>query len=160
MEKKVEIAMNKLNEYQRITESIKQAVEKTIEKQRSMLCEEIASKFGRMRDLYKVVNRLAELKIPNGELITNGITHEIGFFAKRCVNGRLMCDKSGSYEPEYYLGIEGGGCCGFDLIIDPFKQEIDYQLNEFGKDFYEKLYKFANGFDAYEKKVYDFVDKL
>lgn len=91
---------------------------------------------------------------------SNGITHELGFIFEYYRGKRVKL---------IGIGIKGGGCCGNDLVIDRNGQIIRNPLNhviggwteeDAFRDFSYKCRTFFNGFDAFEKKFYDYVDNL
>ena len=97
---------------------------------------------------------------------TNGITHNIGFVFEY-PKGRGM---DINYRMRVIgIGIEGGGCCGNDIVIDRngdiVINPLDHVIGCWTKenafhDFSNKVTQFLNGFDEFEKKFYDYVDNL
>ena len=99
--------------------------------------------------------------MPYGEKFeSNGITHELGFIFEYYRGKRVKL---------IGIGIEGGGCCGNDIVINREGEIITNPLDRvFGgwteenayDDFCSKAAKVIYGFDAFEKKFYDYVDSL
>ena len=101
-------------------------------------------------------------KVNNGwerheEFITNGITHELGFF--------FQFGKDNS--PLLGIGIKGGGCDGHDLAVNTngeFVKAIDPYAKVYNYDGYydycRKCKQFINDFDEFESKVYQYVENL
>lgn len=117
--------------------------------------------FDRIIDLYYIVDKTAELRIKNASLFTDGIDHNLGFYVEDFVIGFLLCDKNACYKPSFKFGIKGGGCDGGDIEINPFERTIDYSRPDYlSFNSISKLKKIVKDFDAYEKKVYDFVENL
>ena len=123
----------------------------------------------RIKDLMEIANSLVENDIPLGQTTTElgmkykdafvaeGIHHRLGFFFER-LNG------------ENYLvgiGIEGGGCCGHDLVVNddgymekhPDYNYASYQYTGYW-DYCDKCKRFLNEFDDFERRVYAYVDNL
>lgn len=90
-------------------------------------------------------------------LKTDGWAHKLGFFYEYR-NGE---------EHFYGIGIRGGGCCGGDLAVDADGYMIkrinpyysSYQYDGY-YDYCNKCKQFLNDFDAFEKRVYEYVDNL
>lgn len=121
----------------------------------------IETLFDRIIDLYYIVDKTAELRIKNGFLFTDGIDHNLGFYVEAFVIGFLLCDKEACYKPSVKFGIKGGGCEGGDIEINPFERTIDYSRSDYlSFNSIHKLERIVSEFDAYEKKVYDFVENL
>ena len=95
-----------------------------------------------------------------GELETDGISHRLGF-VMHCENGkRMFC---------YEIGIEGGGCDGNDIVVDrcgnitknPLDKVIGLWTSERAHwDFCNKCERLLSAFDAFEEKVFDYVDNM
>lgn len=91
------------------------------------------------------------------EFITNGITHELGFFFK------FAKDNS----PLLGIGIKGGGCDGHDLAVNA-EGEVIININPYAKvyqydgyyDYCRKYKQFIRDFDEFENKVYQYVENL
>ena len=132
---------------------------------------------GRLGEMMKVAdcmvaNRMSfggtwyTLGMPHGDNFeTNGIKHGIGFVFDYTRGWR---DKNNRIAV-VGIGIEGGGCCGNDIIIDRdgdiIKNPLDHVIGCWTKenayfDFCSKAAEFLKGFDEFEKKFYDYVDNL
>lgn len=162
-----EEALNKLNNY---ANKINNEEKKRLCMKRetiNYLINEIKKLYPRIKNLYEVIQHTAELKIANGQFFTDGISHNIGFYVDRIVVGVLLCQSNHSYTPKKYFGIQGGGCCGGDLRINIDDCSISYvkhhtninvDMGEYYSIYYMK--SIINGFDNYEKKVYDYIQNL
>ena len=124
----------------------------------------------RINELMRLAGELLKNDIPLGrrqeqhfgyqdEFVTEGIYHRLGFYIKY---------KDG-YNYLIGIGIEGGGCCGNDLVVDNngtiTENPIDekharWYYNKAYEDFCHKCQEFLGGFDKFEKKVFDYVDNL
>lgn len=158
--------LNKIAERRNILDAQQRAIEHTKAMTIANLENGIKALAPRIKELIAVAEALLENNIPFGrvsgwdndeEFITNGITHELGFFFKY--------GKDNS--PLLGIGIKGGGCDGHDLAvnaegefvknIDPYKKGYNYNGYY---DYRSKYKKFINDFDEFENKVYQYVDNL
>ena len=120
----------------------------------------------RIKELIAVGEALLRNNIPFGkvsgfwndeEFITNGITHQLGFYFKYNKNN----------SPLLGIGIKGGGCCGHDLAvnangefvinIDPYEKVYEY--NGYN-DYCHKYEQFIEEFHGFENRVYQYVENL
>ena len=84
----------------------------------------------------------------HGHFITDAWAHLLGFV----IEGRIQ-DKN----TIYYLGIEGGGCCQWNLKTDGNTVYVEGATQD------KKLYvlkRFVDEFDEFESKFYSYVDKI
>lgn len=91
------------------------------------------------------------------EFVTEGIHHRLGFYSQ---NGPYATIALG-------VGIEGGGGCGKDLVVNDEGElikspiaERSFNLDKDYQDFCDKCDNFLTGFDDFEKRVYEYVDNL
>ena len=144
------------------------------------LANEIKGLESRLGEMFKVADEMVKQRISFGgthyhlgmdfgdNFETNGIDHNIGFVFKyeegrgRSTNLKYRLGVIG-------IGIEGGGCCGNDLVIDrngeiivnPLNRVIGCWTKENAYfDYCDKVERFLNGFDAFEKRFYDYIDNL
>lgn len=82
------------------------------------------------------------------EFLSNGIDHRTGFFRHQ---GVIIG-----------FGIEGGGCDGADVIWDINGDYIQYLSEDKWNDYTirQKLDKFLDNFDDFERRFYEYVDNL
>ena len=133
---------------------------------------------GRLAEMMKVADCMVENRMSFGGtwyscgmaygdfFETNGIKHGIGFvFQYESGRGRNVNNRVGVIG----IGIEGGGCCGNDIVIDRdgdiIKNPLDHVIGCWTKenayyDFCSKANEFLKGFNEFEKKFYDYVDNL
>lgn len=125
----------------------------------------------RISDLIDIAIELLNNKLPLGkrkenicgfyddEFETNGITHQLGFFFE-WENGKSFFKG---------IGIKGGGCCGNDLLVDRYGTIVKNPIKAcFALWTYENAYydyckkcsRFLERFDAFEERVYDYVNNL
>lgn len=162
-----EEALNKLNNY---ADKVNDEERKHLDMKRkevNYLINEIQKLYPRIKDLYEIIQHTAEIKINNGMFFTDGISHDIGFYVDKIVIGALLCQNNNCYAPEKYFGIRGGGCCGGDLRINVDDGSISYVEHNTNKniditEYYSIYYmkSIINGFDNYEKKMYDYIQNL
>lgn len=163
-----EEALNKLNVY---ADKVNNKEKKRLEMKRETannLINEIKKLYPRIKDLYEIIQRTAELKIKNGNFFTDGISHNIGFYFDKFVVGNIISNHNNNcYSPKKYFGIQGGGCCGEDLRINVEDGSISYVAHNTNIDMditkYYSIYymkSIINEFDNYEKKVYDYIQNL
>lgn len=159
--------INKITERRNILDAQQRAIECEKIKTIGDLANGIRALTPRIKELMTVGMALLTNHIPFGrvggflnndeEFITNGITHELGFFFERAKDN----------SPLLGIGIEGGGCCGHDLVVNAegeFVKNIDpyakgYNYNGY-YDYCIKYKQFIKDFDEFEKKVYQYVDNL
>ena len=159
--------INKIAERRNILDAQQRAIECGKIKTIGDLANGIKALTPRIKELITVGVALLANNIPFGkvsggweaheEFITNGITHELGFFFK------FAKDNS----PLLGIGIKGGGCDGHDLAvnadgefvinINPYKKGYNYDGYY---DYCRKYKQFIKDFDEFEKKVYQYVDNL
>jgi len=159
--------LNKIAERRKILDAQQIAIECGKAKYIADLENGIKSLVPRIKELITVGAALLENNIPFGkvsngwerheEFITNGITHELGFFFK------FGKDNS----PLLGIGIKGGGCDGHDLAVNEngeFVINIDPNARGYNYDGYydycRKYKQFINNFDEFESKVYQYVENL
>ena len=132
---------------------------------------------GRLAEMMKVADCMVENRMSfggtwyscgmaHGDIFeTNGIKHGIGFVFDY---KRGWGDKN-NRTAVVGIGIEGGGCCGNDIVIDRYgliiKNPLDHVIGLWTKedayfDFCGKANEFLKGFDKFEKEFYDYVDNL
>lgn len=123
----------------------------------------ILSLCNKMIELEIIVNKLGENKFQNGKFFTDGINHELGFYGKLSVQRELepWNDKN-TLISNGLFGIEGGGCCGGDLIIDIFNKTLRYtrEGKELEYNCISKMKKVIKEFDNFYKSVYNYVENL
>lgn len=159
--------INKITERRNILDAQQRTIEHTKAMTIANLENGIKSFVPRIKELIAVGEALLQNDISFGkrvgrwgedeEFITNGITHELGFFFK------YRKDNS----PLLGIGIKGGGCDGHDLAvnaegefvknIDPYKKGYNYNGYY---DYCRKYKQFIKDFDEFENKVYQYVDNL
>ena len=132
----------------------------------------------RLNEMFKVADEMVKERIRFGGanyshgmefgdvFETNGISHNLGFvFEYEKGWGRSFSHRVSVIG----IGIEGGGCCGSDLVIDRNGDIIDNPIDKvigcWTKenayfDYCKKVERFLNGFDAFEKRFYDYIDNL
>lgn len=158
--------INKIAERRKILDAQQRAIERAKIKTIGDLAKDIRALAPRIKELIAVGEALLENKIPFGnrvgfwhdeEFITNGITHELGFFFK------FGKDNS----PLLGIGIKGGGCEGHDLAVNAngeFVKAIDPNARGYNYDGYydycRKYKQFIRDFDEFESKVYQYVENL
>lgn len=93
-----------------------------------------------------------------GTFVTNGWSHKVGFIQKS--NGYYKGKRV--YNTIKYIGIDNGGANGcYDFRTDGYSVQYIHEKNEDDRkipSIYD-LKKFLNGFDEFEKKFYEYVDK-
>lgn len=158
----VNAALEKLSCYSEMKRQKELSKMNEEERNYKALCAKIETLFDRIRDLYYIVDKTAELKIKNGQFFTDGIEHQVGFYVDSIVVGHLMCDNNACYKPSVKFGVRGGGYDGGDIEVNPFENTIKYSKPNEHLSFnsVNKLKKIIKDFDTYEKKVYDFVENL
>lgn len=132
------------------------------------LAEQIKALAPRIKELLVIGRALRNNNLPLGDLVpdiigrreslcTDGIHHGLGYFCDprtKMIRG---------------IGIEGGGCCGNDLIVDengnittnPINVVIGRWRRENAYwDYCRKCKTFIDGFGEFEKKVFFYVDHL
>ena len=133
------------------------------EQEYQSLVSQLKSLIPRIKKLYPIVSACADYKVRNEHImLTEGVTHEVGFFSGHKVLDRSCFGRfNGCFYPSNYFGIEGGGCDGGDLKIDIDTNEVFYTFpDKYSRNCILKMKKIINEFDMYEKKVLDFVEKL
>ena len=159
-----EEALNKLNSYAVSKQTKKKREQNAKMEQVCNLEMQIRELFKRMRTLYTIIKRTSELRILNGQFFTNGIEHNLGFYVEKIVVGVVLCKKNACYEPSPIFGIKGGGCCGNDLMINPFDETITYKYiydsELYSRDHIDKLKQLLKEFDSYEQNVFAFIENL
>jgi hypothetical protein len=159
--------LNKIAERRKILDTQQRAIECEKIKTIADLENGIKSLAPRIKELITVGVALLANNIPFGnrvgfrkeyeEFITNGITHELGFF--------FQFGKHNS--PLLGIGIKGGGCDGHDLAVNAegeFVKAIDPYAKVYRYDGYydycRKCKQFIKDFDEFENKVYQYVENL
>ncbi len=159
--------INKIVEKRKILDTQQRAIECGKAKTIADLENGIKSLAPRIKELITVGAALLANNIPFGkradgwgeyeEFITNGITHELGFF--------FQFGKDNS--PLLGIGIKGGGCDGHDLAVNAngeFVRAIDPYARVYVYDGYydycRKCKQFIKDFDEFENKVYQYVENL
>ena len=125
----------------------------------------------RISDLIDIATELLHNRLPLGKRIknicggyddefeTDGCHHQLGFFFE-WENGKRFFKG---------IGIEGGGCCGNDLLVDKFGTIIKNPVETaFARWTYENAYydyckkckQFLDRFDDFEERVYNYVNNL
>ena len=121
-----------------------------------------------MKELADLAMELDRNQIPLGQLhrtfcggqqeefLTDGIDHQLGFIRYK--------------DPDrIVLGIRGGGCCGYDLVVSPDGAIIKNPLSmAYGRwttenarsDYFSKCHKFLTKFDDFYQRVLNYVDNL
>ena len=159
--------INKIVERRKILDTQQKDIEREKAKTIADLKNGIKSLAPRIKELITVGEILLENNISFGnrvgfrreyeEFITNGITHELGFFFK--------FGKHNS--PLLGIGIKGGGCDGHDLAVNIYG-EIVINIDPYAKgynydgyyDYCRKYKQFINDFDEFESKFYQYVENL
>lgn len=119
----------------------------------------------RIIDLLDVADELWKNRIPLGKLkknivgreyaefVSNGDTHKLGF-----------CTKIAYIQG---IGIEGGGACGANLVVNREGEFVENPLNKkwYDKDaayfdYCKKCKRFLDEFDEFEMRVVDYVKNL
>ena len=158
--------INKIAERREILDAQQRAIDCEKAKTIANLEKGIKTLAPRIKELIAVGEALLKNNIPFGkvsgfwndeEFITNGITHELGFYFKYNKNN----------SPLLGIGIKGGGCCGHDLAvnangefvinIDPYEKVYEY--NGYN-DYCHKYEQFIEEFQGFENRVYQYVEKL
>ena len=94
------------------------------------------------------------------EFWAEGIYHGVGFI-REVKNGRVCLPDR--------IGIEGGGCDGYDIEINRYgkimKNPLDVIIGTRTRenaewDFFNKCERFLKEFDNFEKRVLEYVDSL
>lgn len=94
------------------------------------------------------------------EFWAEGIYHGVGFI-REVKNGRVCLPDR--------IGIEGGGCDGYDIEINRYgkimKNPLDIIIGTRTRenaewDFFNKCERFFKEFDNFEKRVLEYVDSL
>lgn len=82
------------------------------------------------------------------EFLSNGIDHRVGFFTH---NGAIIG-----------FGIQGGGCNGEHVVWNVRGEYIQHLSEKDWNDYTikQKLDKFLNNFEDFEKRFYEYVDSL
>ena len=92
------------------------------------------------------------------EFVTEGIHHKLGFIAK--CNGSVCWNK---VLDVIGIGIEGGGADAEDFFFDEFgtfTKYTEYVYNVQCHNFDDKVKRFKNEFDNFERRVMDYIDSL
>jgi len=114
----------------------------------------------RIKDLITVAQALWDAGQGNGEFLCDSWAHKIGFVCSDGINYRNFVPQ----RPEY-MGQYGGGYCGTDIIVDsdghPVQGRFANGTEPIGTETWNgKAQCFINGFDAFEKQFYGYVDNL
>ena len=132
----------------------------------------------RLNEMFKVADEMVanrirfggvriHLGMESGDIFeTNGIDHNLGFYFEYKKGwGRRLHARIGVLG----IGIEGGGCCGNNIMIDrngdiiknPLSHVIGlWTYDDAYHDFCGKASRFLKEFDEFERKFYDYVDNL
>ena len=156
-------ALSKIKNYSEMKQVEQESEEQRKINQFNSLKKTILSFCDKMVELNSIVNALAENKIRNGKFFTDGINHELGFYGNLLVQrSQWPWGEENTLLSKGLFGIEGGGCCGGDLIIDIFNKTLRYTRE--GKELeYNCIIKMKNivkKFDDYYKSVYNYVENL
>lgn len=133
----------------------------------ALLVGNVKSLAPRIKELVKIGIALADNNIPLGErkkdiigyddmFVTEGIHHRIGFICTTRDFGYTHQDVRG-------IGICGGGYDGCNFYINTDGEIFESDLtNPFGRDtsFILKCRRFLQGFNKFEKDVFNYVENL
>lgn len=153
--------LNRINSFGERKRQEEKEEENAIEREIKSCENAIMSYMDRICELHEIAKALVKNDIRNGFMITDSIRHGIGFYAEKMITWGSACiGDDPSAHPSIKFGIEGGGCDGGNLIIDPINRTISYTGRRGEYNHISKLKKIAWGFNKWEKEVIERIEAI
>lgn len=119
-------------------------------------------------ELVELANCMYDKRYANKFMFTDGICHEMGFYIDNTGLQRNGIESKLYHmdilKPRLLFGVEGGGCCGGDLVIDFTNKSITYNCRghyHYGDCHHIKYLKdIAYNFPKWKEKIFNKIENM
>lgn len=155
-------AINRINQFAKETTRKEKEEKIRIKNERKSYEEKLMKLLPRIKEIRDIAQAFADNDIRNEEfMFTDGIRHRVGFYpGKVIIEATDFLRFNACAAPSEFFGMEGGGACGHNFLLNIETGFISYEGEDMDPDYMFKLKYIVDHFDDYEKRVYEEVEKL